>query len=80
MATLKVGDEVCIVFDDHATGEDLMRFRVYGILTAKTRHKYTLNSWAYHNEPLSHDRNVEDFTISRRSVVSVRKVVKWEDA
>lgn len=67
----KLGNIVEVIFDDHADGEHILRFRVYGVLLAITREQYTVGSWVYDDNYRTHDANVESRSIVRKAVVQI---------
>ena len=70
----KVGSIVEVIFDDHADGCDILRFRVYGVLIKTTPAQYTLGSWVYADNHHSIDSNVEARSIVRKAAISIREL------
>lgn len=76
MSTPKEGSLVEIVFDDHAEGYELLRFRAYGRLYKKDSKKYIIQTWHYDQNQDTLDDNVESFTLSRKSVISITELTR----
>lgn len=75
MTRTKVGDIVEVEFDDHAEGGELIAFRVWGRVAARSARSITIHCWDYANETGDSDEgNVHAYTLSRRSIRGIRKL------
>jgi hypothetical protein len=69
MTGLRRGQIVAVEFLDHIEGgTEPMRFVVYGELAAVGRKALSIDSWAYRDKALPHDRNERRFVIVRAAV------------
>jgi len=65
-----LGKVVSVVFDDHSTGTEPLRFVAYGKVLVEAPTHIVLGTWHY-TEDDSIDDNVETFCIMRPAIVSL---------
>lgn len=66
-----IGDIVAITILDHAQGDQLLRFVLYGRVSIITQDALTVDCWHY-AQGNERDDNVERFTVALAVVESIR--------
>ena len=69
---VKIGDVVCLAFDDHVEGSDRVEeYLVFGRVAAVTKKSIVVDSWALKDPSADREldrENIKTFTILRRVI------------